>query len=228
MSGIDSMANKSSNSLFMFSSGLVKAGAWQIVRSRCVDIKEKQVCTRVKHAGFTLVEVLMTVVIVAVAAAAAAVSTNVAMRFSNKALDNTRVDSAIDQDLASLERAAFQYTYCTGSYKWDATPCGSASPGTQNYYFPLTTSIASANADAFKDACKNVNGSMTDALRAAMNGGDSSLALSAAAQNLGISRQVTLDSPDAHRLLIDYIVSGSVKRQKSVVPVAAYWCHDTN
>jgi hypothetical protein len=72
-----------------------------------------------------------------------------------------------------------------------------------------------------------MNGSMTDGLRAAMNGGDSSLVLSTAAQNLGISRQVTLASGNAHRLLIQYTLNGSVKRQMSVVPAAAYWCPDT-
>ncbi|MCP9776999.1 MULTISPECIES: prepilin-type N-terminal cleavage/methylation domain-containing protein [unclassified Cyanobium] len=176
-------------------------------------------------AGFTFVEVLMTVVIVAVAAVAAAVSTNVAVRFSNKALDSTRIDSLIDRDIASLERASFQYTYCTGTYKWDSSPCGSAAPGSQNYYFPLATPSSSANAVNFGAAC--TGGTMTNSLTDAINGGDSTLALSPSATALGISREVTLDSASAHRLLIEYRLNNSVKRQRAVVPAAAYWCPDT-
>lgn len=175
--------------------------------------------------GFTLVEVLVTAIIVAVVAAAAAISTNVAANFSNKALANTRVDAVIDQDLAALERAAFQYTYCTGSYKWDDTLCGSAAPGTQDYYFPSTTSANVVAAEAFGLSCRA--GTMTDALRDAMNGGDAALALSVDAQNLGITRQITRDSEEAHRLLVTYTFRNSVKRQRPVVPAAAYWCPDT-
>jgi prepilin-type N-terminal cleavage/methylation domain-containing protein len=186
---------------------------------------EKGAKASLAAAGFTLVEVLMTVVIVAVAAVAAAISTNVAVRFSNKALDSTRVDSLIDRDIASLERAAFQYTYCTGAYKWDSSSCGSAAPGTQNYYFPLATPSSSVNAVTFGTAC--TDGTMTNSLRAAINGGDSTLALSTAATALGISREVTLDSANAHRLLIEYRLNNSVKRQRAVVPAAAYWCPNT-
>ena len=178
----------------------------------------------------TIVEVVIAVTLIVLASVFALSMTGVMTRFSNKARQNTKIDSLVDQDFANLERAAYQYTYCTGDYTWDGGTCtvGSStySPGDQEYYFPYADSASSANAEDFASDCKD--GSMTDALLDAINGDDDDLALSTAATDLNLSRVVTLSSGNANRLLVTYKKGTRVYRQKLIVPVASYWCPDTS
>jgi len=186
--------------------------------------------------GFTLVEMIMTVVLVAVASLFAASMTGIAVSFFNRGRETTRIDAVIDQDFAVLERAAFQYTYCTGQYTWDGRACSGSSsgsqflPGSQNYYFPPTTSGGSkVAAESFENDCKN--GTMTDALRNEINRAGSSLGLPAEASSLGITRLATLpakiDGIQPHRLIVSYTLKGSTVREKLLIPPAYYWCPDT-
>lgn len=178
--------------------------------------------------GLTLIEILITVVLLSVAALFAASMTGISVRFTNQARDNTRVDSVIDQDFATLERAGFQYTYCTGSYTWDGRACGTDLPGSQNYYFPPASASSDAAAKVFESDCKKSDGSMTIALQNAINNGDPALGLSAEALAIGISRTAQLQSGLAHRILVTYFKAGKIYRQEALVPVVAYWCPDTS
>lgn len=179
------------------------------------------------NTGLTLVEVVMASLILSIIVLFAANMSGIYTRSARQARDAIRIDALVDQDFSRLERAAYYYTYCTGSYTWDGSACGVATPGTQNYYFPLATSISSAAAVQFQTDCKLNNGTMTAALRVAMSGGDSNLNLSSDATSLGLTRSVVLDDGLSHRLRVTYSRNGAVYRERSLVPAAVFWCPDT-
>jgi prepilin-type N-terminal cleavage/methylation domain-containing protein len=70
--------------LYLVTAGRGSVSSLRLHRTRRQEPKAKRGKASTISAGFTLVEVLMTVVIVAVAAIAAVVSTNLAVKLSNK------------------------------------------------------------------------------------------------------------------------------------------------
>jgi type II secretory pathway pseudopilin PulG len=172
--------------------------------------------------GFTIVELLMAIVIVVIAILGSAVTFNFAVKSTTQSADKVKIDSLIESDLAKLNAASVNYTYCTGQYTWDGRLCGSASPGQQNYYFPpVTTSSSDADAVAFDSDCKS--GAMTADLITAINGGDASLGFSAAAGGLGLSRVAQAEG-SAHRIKVTYSLNSNVYRELALIPLAAGWC----
>jgi type II secretory pathway pseudopilin PulG len=171
-----------------------------------------------------LVEALVASVILAVVASGTAIALMSSNRLQLQGSNRTRIDTLIDADINKLKNAADNYTYCSGSYTWSGATCNGVGPQNERYYFPAATDASSTAAVAFANAC--ANGTMTDSLRTAMNGGDTSLALSSAATAMGITRsQVTLDDAASHRLRVDYNApSLDNPRRILIIPIAAAWC----
>jgi prepilin-type N-terminal cleavage/methylation domain-containing protein len=185
---------------------------------------------RVKYSrdGFTLVEILVASVVLVVAISGAALAFMSANKISFFGSARSQVESAIDQDLANIKDAAYRYTYCSGDYTITGDACNSVAPGQEDYYFP--DSVAhQARAEEFEDDCRD--GSLSDDLIAAINGGSSSLALSSTATTLGVSRDPavlnsTVGTPgeNSHDIRITYNQNGAVVRRVLVTPTAAAWC----
>lgn len=174
--------------------------------------------------GFTLVEGLIASAILALVASGTAIGLISSNRMMQQGGNSTRIDTLIDADINKLKNAADSYTYCTGAYTWDGSTCNSVGPQNERYYFPAATSGSDTAAVAFGTACSN--GTMTNALRSAMNGGDATLALAAEATALGVTRsQVTLADATSHRLQVDYTApSLGNPRRIQFIPIAAAWC----
>ena len=178
--------------------------------------------------GFSLVELLISSIIILLAAAGSLLAISYSGFFSKNAKDRSAVDALIENDVAKLNLTAYRYTFCSGTYKWDGSACvvgaNSYLPGSQNYYFPFANNTTNANAVTFGNNCNS--GSMINSLIGAINGGDSTLALSSAAAGLGIQRaDATADDASAHRIRISYSYKGnSTYRVVIIVPMAAGWC----
>jgi prepilin-type N-terminal cleavage/methylation domain-containing protein len=184
--------------------------------------------------AFTFVEVLVATAVLAIVVSGAALALMSANRMSSLGTSRNRIEAMIDQDSNKLKDAANRYTYCSGSYTWNGATCNSVGPGDENYYFP-STSTSTAAAEAFEDDC--AEGSMIDSLITAIEGGDSTLALSAEARTAGISRNAVVDDDDdvdgendddgkySHRIRVTYSAAGlSSERRVLIVPPAAAWC----
>lgn len=174
--------------------------------------------------GFTLVELLVGAAVLALVASGTAIALISSNRMQAKGTSQARIEALIEEDINKLKNASENYTYCSGSYTWDGATCNDVGPQNERYYFPAASGDNSTAAEAFATAC--AGGTMTNALRAAMNGGDSSLSLSSSAIALGITRsQVTLDDAASHRLKVDYTASSLASpRRVLFIPIAASWC----
>lgn len=172
--------------------------------------------------GFTIVELLIAIVIVVIAILGSAVAFNFAIKSTSQSADKVIIDSLIESDLAKLNAASANYTYCTGQYTWDGRLCGSASPGQQNYYFPpVSATISDVAAEAFRTDCDT--GGMVADLITAINSGDASLGFSVAAGGLGLSRVAQAEG-SAHRIKVSYSLNSTVYRELALIPLAAGWC----
>lgn len=171
--------------------------------------------------GFTLVELLIAIIVVLVAIIGSAAAFNFAVRSMSSSSDKVKLDSLVEADLAKLNLAASRYTYCSGEYTWDGSVCGSSAPGSQNYYFPPTSSSSSANADQFVADCADK--SMTDDLVGAIQSSDASLQLNQDAARLGLSRSAAKEG-DSHRIKVQYSIGSSVYRESAILPLVAGWC----
>lgn len=178
--------------------------------------------------GFTLIEVMIASIVVLVAAVGAATALMSSNKIALNSSSRSQVESAIDQDVANLKDAAYDYTYCSGSYTFSGATCNSVGPGQEDYYFPNSVTQL-AWADTFTAACNA--GTLSNALITAINGGASSLALSSVATNLGITRDsAVLDNTagasgeKSHDIRITYNYKGVVVRRVLVSPAAAAWC----
>lgn len=178
--------------------------------------------------GFTLIEILVATVVIAVAAIGTATTLMSTNRISLDSASRSQVESAIDEDVANIREAAYNYTYCSGAYTITGATCNSVGPGQEDYYFPDSVAQPTWATD-FADDCND--GTLSNALISAINGGSSSLNLSSAASGLGITRSTAvLDSTagsngeKSHDIRITYNYDGAVARRVLITPTAAAWC----
>jgi prepilin-type N-terminal cleavage/methylation domain-containing protein len=192
--------------------------------------------------AFTLVEVLVATAVLAVVVSGAALALMSANRMSSLGTSRNRIEAMIDEDSNKLKDAANRYTYCSGAYTWDGATCNGVGPGDENYYFPSTTT-STTNAEDFARDCGDptadppIPATMVDSLVTAIEGGDSTLALSAEAITAGISRNAAVDDDDpvdgendddgeySHRIRVTYSATGlSSERRVLIIPPVAAWC----
>ena len=178
--------------------------------------------------GFTLVEILVASVVLVVAITGAAFAFMSSNKLSFAGSARSQVESAIDRDLANIKDAAYRYTYCSGDYTITGDACNSVEPGQEDYYFPDSVAHPT-RAEDFEEDCRD--GSLSDDLIAAINGGSTSLALGSAATALGISRDpavlnstIGAQGENSHDIRITYNHNGAVVRRVLVTPTAAAWC----
>jgi len=173
--------------------------------------------------GFSLVEVLVSIVILGVLGAGVATI----LTGGNTALIGTRstnqLEEAVDQDLARIKDVAFRMTCCSGSCTTDSgrtSPCSidpSSNtyyiPGQQNYYFPSSTLDTGETAiTAFTAKCNN--GTLVTELVSLI--GNASLPS-------GISRTFNTSQAASHRLTVAYS-GATASRSYTLVPTLAAWC----
>jgi len=173
--------------------------------------------------GFSLVEVLVSIVILGVLGAGVATI----LTGGNTALIGTRstnqLEEAVDQDLARSKDLAFRMTCCSGSCNTDSvrtSPCSidpSSNtyyiPGKQNYYFPSSTLDTGETAiTAFTAKCNK--GTLVTELVSLI--GNASL-------RLGISRTFNTSQAASHRLTVVYS-GATASRSYTLVPTLAAWC----
>lgn len=173
--------------------------------------------------GFSLIEVLVSIVILGVLSAGVATI----LTGGNTALTRTRstnqLEEAVDQDLARVKDISFRMTCCSGSCTTDSgrtSPCSINPttsiyylPGKQNYYFPDSDLDAGGTAiNAFTSKCNN--GKLVTELVSLL--GDANLPS-------GISRNFNVTQAASHRLIVTY--SGTTaSRSYTLVPTLAAWC----
>jgi prepilin-type N-terminal cleavage/methylation domain-containing protein len=173
--------------------------------------------------GFSLVEVLVSIVILGVLGAGVATI----LTGGNTALIGTRstnqLEEAVDQDLARIKDVAFRMTCCSGSCTTDSgrtSPCSIDpstntyyTPGKQNYYFPSSTLDTGETAiTAFTAKCNN--GTLVTELVSLI--GNASLPS-------GISRTFNTSQAASHRLTVAYS-GATASRSYTLVPTLAAWC----
>lgn len=173
--------------------------------------------------GFSLVEVLVSIVILGVLGAGVATI----LTGGNTALIGTRstnqLEEAVDQDLARIKDVAFRMTCCSGSCTTDSgrtSPCSIDpstntyyTPGKQNYYFPSSTLDTGETAiTAFSSKCNN--GTLVTELVSLI--GNASLPS-------GISRTFNTSQAASHRLTVAYS-GATASRSYTLVPTLAAWC----
>lgn len=173
--------------------------------------------------GFSLVEVLVSIVILGVLGAGVATI----LTGGNTALIGTRstnqLEEAVDQDLARIKDVAFKMTCCSGSCTTDSgrtSPCSIDPstntyyiPGKQNYYFPSSTLDTGETAiAAFTAKCNN--GTLVTELVSLI--GNASLPS-------GISRTFNTSQAASHRLTVAYS-GATASRSYTLVPTLAAWC----
>lgn len=187
------------------------------------EISSKQDHRFLEASGFSLVEVLVSIVILGVLGAGVATI----LTGGNTALIGTRttnqLEEAVDQDLARIKDIAFRMTCCSGSCTTDSgrtSPCSIDPstntyyiPGKQNYYFPSSTLDTGETAiNAFTAKCNN--GTLVSELVSLI--GNASLPS-------GISRAINTSQAASHRLTIVYS-GATASRSYTLVPTLAAWC----
>jgi len=150
--------------------------------------------------------------------------TGVAGRLVTRSKELNQVEALIDIDFSALERAAFNYTYCTGTFTWDGRSCGIEQPGDQAYYFPAVSTVSDLNARNYEQTC--LNNTVNSALLNAINSSDASLGLSSAAQSQGLTRTADIDSSNPARVLVTYSLNRVVLKRFVLIPAVVYWCPD--
>jgi prepilin-type N-terminal cleavage/methylation domain-containing protein len=173
--------------------------------------------------GFSLVEVLVSIVILgALGAGVASILSG-----GNTALIRTRgtnqLEEAVDQDLARIKDIAFRMTCCSGSCTTEtgrSSPCSIDpstntfyTPGRQNYYFPDSTLDSGGTAiNAFTAKCNN--GTLVTELVSLI--GNANLPP-------GVTRQFDTTQAASHRLTVTYS-GATASRSYTFVPTLAAWC----
>lgn len=181
--------------------------------------KPSSICS----AGFSLIEILVSIVIIGVLGAGVATILAGGNTALIKTRDTNQLEEAVDQDLARIKDIAFRMTCCSGSCTTEAglsAPCSIDpstntyyAPGKQNYYFPDSTLDTNQTAiTAFSNKCNN--GTLI---------ADLVSLIGSASLPSGISRQFNTSQAASHRLTVTY--SGtSQSRSYTLVPTLSAWC----
>jgi hypothetical protein len=145
----------------------------------------------------------------------------------NKTGQGTKVNAAIDRDVARIKRLALEYTACvvpTGSVP-AAGACkdGAGQAVLQNqsiYYFPM--SALASEQQKFFDACSSAVASshITSGFIQAIN------ALSAPGEGVTRGQAARENGADAknHNVFVDYSVNGRSVRLIKISPAVSAWC----
>lgn len=167
------------------------------------------------QAGFTLVELLVSTVLIGTVLGSLALLPGIIGRGSLQTERQNNSLAGIDSDLSTMRALAHNFSCCSGRCVTSVNPanCNGASPGTAAFYRPTVSSAAETT---FHTSCENYT--LATTLRTA---------LSTQAQATGVSRTVTVDSAEAHRLRVTYTAPGNVERVAILLPTVASFCPDT-
>ncbi len=174
--------------------------------------------------GMTLVEAVVSMVLIVTASMIALNMTGIAGRLVTRSKELNQIEALVDTDFSALERAAFNYTYCTGSFTWDGRDCGTDKPGKPTYYFPAVSTTSDLNARNFEQTC--LNNTVNTALLNAINGSDATLGLGSAAQSQGVTRDAVIDSANPARVMVTYSLNRVAFKRFILIPAVVYWCPD--
>lgn len=171
-------------------------------------------------AGFTFVELLVSTVLIGTVLGSLALLPGIIGRGSLQTERQNNSLAGIDSDLSTMRALTHNFSCCSGSCVTSLSPtnCNSQPPGTAAFYQPTVGSTAETT---FNTAC--ANNTLATTLRTVL----SSQALSTQAQATGVSRTVTVDSAEAHRLRVTYTAPGNVERVAILLPTVASFCPDT-
>ncbi len=182
------------------------------------------------NAGFSLVELMVSMVLFAIVSAGSLGLFTIATRQANLTRQLQEEEFAIRLDLATIQALNDRYTCASGTCLIDSN----GEPPGQNEYYPSTTTHQ-AN---FASLCSSggLAGTTTSTTSAIGTVNTSATGLVGlinattpppAFTNLGISRTTLEDSgsPSANRYTVTWKGSdGSVLRQISLTPTTAAWC----
>jgi prepilin-type N-terminal cleavage/methylation domain-containing protein len=169
--------------------------------------------------GFTLVELLVSTVLIGTVLGSLAVLPQIIGRGSLETGRRNTSQAAIDANLADLRLLANHFSCCSGNCVTSAAPanCNGAGPGNPNFYQPPASNPTAVA--AFATACST--GTLAGTLQTALTS-----QIATPTQPPGITRTITVDNADAHRLRIQYTAPGNVERVAILSPVAAAFCPD--
>lgn len=199
--------------------------------------KKPQPASRLTVAGFSLTEPLVLVLMLTVAMLAAAVIFSSAMRSFTTSLNVTRMETAIDQNMAQINQLSREFTCCSGTCTttvpttFGATQaCATDNPRDDRYYFPqLDLSTTNTN---FANTTTSVEPAAVDQICSAANNTNFmtpfKTAVDATAQPSPAIRSTTIKTDSLHTLQVTFSESANnttrVIRTVIVVPVMANYC----
>lgn len=179
------------------------------------------------NAGFSLVELMVSMVLFAIVSAGSLGLFTIATRQANLTRQLQEEEFAIRLDLATIQALNDRYTCASGTCLIDSD----GEPPGQNEYYPSNStdqttfaSLCSSGGLAGKTtAASGTTPSSATGLVGLINATNTPTAFT----NLGISRTTLEDSssPSANRYTVTWKGSdGSVLRQISLTPTTAAWC----
>lgn len=193
--------------------------------------------TRLPVSGFSLTEPLVLVLMLTVAMLAAAVIFSSAMRSFTTSLNVTRMETAIDQNMAQINQLSREFTCCSGTCTttkpttFGATQaCATDNPRDDRYYFPqLDVSTTTTN---FANTTTSVEPAAVDQICSLANNTNFmtpfQTAVDATAQPSPATRSTRIKSDSLHALEVTFSESANnttrVIRSVIVVPVMANYC----
>lgn len=209
---------------------------WQQRRTSVVSGPIKIASNR-RCTGFTLVEVLVSLVVLTVASAGAVVAFNVTTQAVRGTESRSEQNRLIDDDIARVNRISETFTSCVepaGANPSDpATYCTgdevSGDPPNSFYYFPEISDPADpdtwTDATDFRSACSD--GSLRASFIAALGGGAAANLNGADGSVLAVRQPVVGAANSSHLVVITWTDPGDssrVLRRLLIAPIVSSWC----
>ena len=188
--------------------------------------------------GFSLTEPLVLVLMLTVAMLAAAVIFSSAMRSFTTSLKVTRMETAIDQNMAQINQLSREFTCCSGTCtttrptsttSGPTLPCATSDPRDDRYYFPQLDLSTTTN---FANTTTSVEPAAVDQICSEPNNTNFmtpfKTAVDATAQPSPAIRSTLIKSAPLHTLEVTFSESANnttrVIRTVIVVPEMANYC----